>query len=195
MRRAESGARVTIVMLVLPVALLACEGRRDAAGRGALDGFVETATALTDAGIMAILDEASRSDSVAAALAVEKATDAGVRALAVAAMEEHHALRIDASRLVKALSLTPRLPASDPLGNAAEDEMIALRATPHGPAFDRIYVEKEVTTRQEAKEFADEAKRATPNDQIRDYIDRVTPVLERQLARARGLDHRIARTT
>jgi predicted outer membrane protein len=186
---------VTIVMLVLPVALLACDGRHDAAGRGSLDGFVETAAALTDAGIMAILDEASRSDSVAAALAVEKATDAEVRAFAASAMEEHHALRVDASRLAKALALTPRLPASDPLGNAAEDEMIALRATPHGPAFDRVYVERQIATHLEAKEFADEAKRTTPNDQIRDYIDRVTPVLERQLARAQALHHRSAKTT
>lgn len=194
MLRAGLGARVTIVMLVLPVALLACDGGRGAAGRGSLDGFVETAAALTDAGIMAILDEASRSDSVAAALAAEKATGAEVRALAASAMEDHHALRLEGDRLVKALGLVPRLPASDPLGDAAEDEMIALRATPRGPEFDRIYIEKEVAIQQAVKDFAEQAKRATPNDQIRSFIDRVTPVIERHLERAQALRSRNTRT-
>jgi putative membrane protein len=193
MKRAGSGATATLMMLVLPLALTAC-GRGNAPDRASLDGFVETAAALTDAGIIAILDEASRSDSVAAALAGEKATDAEVRAFARSAMQDHHALRVDGNRLVKALSLTPRLPATDPLGAAAEDEMIALRATPPGPEFDRIYIEKEVATHQAVKDFAEQARRATPNDQIRSFIDRLTPVLERHLARAQALRSRIART-
>ncbi len=194
MKRVGSGGAATLMMLMLPFALGACGGRGNAPGGGSLDGFVETAAALTDAGIIAILDEASRSDSVAAALAAEKATDAEVKAFATSAMEDHHALRVDSGRLVKAQGLMPRLPASDPLGAAVEDEMIALRSTPRGPEFDRIYIEKEVARHQAVKDFAEQAKRATPNDQIRSFIDRVTPVLARHLARAQALRNRIART-
>jgi predicted outer membrane protein len=194
MKRGRWCGATTLTMLVLPLALGTCRGRESGADRGSLDGFVETAAALTDAGIIAILDEASLSDSVAAALAAEKATDAGVKAFATSAMEDHHALRVDGARLVKTLGLTPRLPASDPLSTVAEDEMIALRATPRGPEFDRVYIEKEVATRQAVKDFSEQAKRATPNDQIRSFIDRVTSVIERHLERAQALRNGIART-
>lgn len=194
MRRVGSGTTAAFMTLVLPLALGACGRRGNAPDGGSLDGFVETSAALTDAGIMAILDEASRSDSVAGALAAEKATDAEVKALATSAMEDHHALRLEGDRLVKALGLVPRLPASDPLGDAAEDEMIALRAKPRGPEFDRIYIEKEVAIHQAVKDFAEQAKRATPNDQIRSFIGRVTPVIERHLKRAQALRSQIART-
>ena len=194
MKRARWWGAAALTMLVLPLALGACRGRESGADGGSLDGFVQTAAALTDAGIIAILDEASLSDSVAAALAAEKATDPGVKAFATSAMEDHHALRVDGARLVKALGLTPRLPASDPLGTVAEDEMIALRATPRGPEFDRVYIEKEVATRQAVKDFSEQAKRATPNDQIRSFIDRVTSVIERHLERAQALRNGIAKT-
>lgn len=194
MKRARWCGATTLTMLVLPLALGACRGRASGVDGRSLDGFVETAAAYTDAGIIAILDEASLSDSVAAALAAEKATDPGVKAFATSAMEDHHALRVDGARLVKTLGLTPRLPASDPLGTVAEDEMIALRATPRGPEFDRVYIEKEVATRQAVKDFSEQAKRATPNDQIRSFIDRVTSVIERHLERAQALRNVIAKT-
>lgn len=194
MKRAQWRGAATLTMLVLPLALGACRGRARGDDGGSLGGFVETAAALTDAGIIAILDEASRSDSVAAALAAEKASDAGVRAFATLAMEDHHALRLEGASLVKALGLMPRLPASDPLSTVAEDEMIALRATPRGPEFDRVYIEKEVATRQAVKDFSEQAKRATPNDQIRSFIDRMTLVIERHLERAQALRNGIART-
>lgn len=194
MRTVGSGTTAALMTLVLPLAFGACGGRGNAPDGDSLDGFVETSAALTDAGIIAILDEASRSDSVAAALAAEKATDAAVKAFATSAMEDHHALRLEGDSLVKALGLVPRLPASDPLGSEAEAEMIALRATPRGPEFDRIYIEKEVAIHQAVKDFAEQAKRATPNDQIRSFIDRVTPVIERHLERAQALRSQIART-
>jgi len=194
MKTRRWGGAATLTMLVLPLALGACRARERGADGGSLGGFVETAAALTDAGIIAILDEASLSDSVAAALAADKATDPGVKAFATSAMEDHHALRLEGAYLVKALSLTPRLPASDPLSTVAEDEMIALRATPRGPEFDRVYIEKEVATRQAVKDFSEQAKRATPNDQIRTFIDRVTSVIERHLERAQALRNRIGKT-
>src|SRR5690348_8076976 len=54
----------------------------DTAALSATAGFVELSTALTDAGIVAVLDEAHQSDSVAAALALDKGTDSAVRAFA-----------------------------------------------------------------------------------------------------------------
>ena len=47
----------------------------------------------------------------------------------------------------------------------------ALRAAGEGSGFDRAYVEKELITHQTIIDFAERARRSTPNPQIRAYID------------------------
>ena len=193
--------------LALPLALGACGdkgdgGDRDAATRtGALAdtaalsataGFVETSAAFTDAGSLAMLGEANQSDSSAAALAIEKASDPEVKAFAAAMMQDHHALRLKGEQLERQLSLTPLLPAADPLAPALDDEMLALRAAGEGSGVDRAYVEKELITHQTIIDFAERARRSTPNPQIRAYIDQMTPVLRRHLARALALKNKLA---
>jgi putative membrane protein len=203
----RTGTRPVLALaLALPLAFCACGGRGDGAERdsatrtGALAdtaalsataGFVETSAAFTDAGILAMLDEANQSDSSAAALAIEKATDAEVKAFAAAMMQDHHALRVKGEQLEKQLSLTPQLPAADPLAPALDDEMVALRAAGEGPGFDRAYVGKETITHQAIMDFAERARRSTPNPQIRAYIDQMTPVLRRHLARALALKNKL----
>jgi predicted outer membrane protein len=110
-------------------------------------------------------------------------------------MAEHHALRLEGDLLEKRLSITPRLPASDPLAPTAEDEMIALRATPKGPEFDRIYIQKEIVTHQTVRDFAEQARRSTPSGDIRSFIDLMTPVIRRHLDRAQTLRKKLVQTT
>jgi putative membrane protein len=211
MRRRTSrrtGARPAIT-LALALALGACGGQGDGTDRnsatrtGALAdtaalsataGFVETSAAFTDAGLAAMLDEANQADSAAAALAIGKASDPEVKAFAAAMMQDHHALRLKGEQLEKQLSITPQLPASDPLAPALDDERMALRSAGEGSGFDRAYVEKELITHQTIIDFAERARRSTPNPQIRAYIDQMTPVLRRHLARALALQKKLART-
>ena len=70
--------------------------------------------------------------------------------------------------------------------------MAALRAAGGGAGFDRAYVEKEAITHQAIMDFAERARRSTPNPQIRAYIDQMTPVLRRHLARALALKNKLA---
>lgn len=166
----------------------------DTAALSATAGFVETSAAFTDAGILAMLEEANESDSSAGALAMDKATDPELKAFAAAMMQDHHALRVTGEKLQKRLSLTPRLPAADPLAPTLDAEMLALRAAADGPEFDRAYVRKEVATHQAIIDLAERARRATPSPEIRDYIDRMAPVLHRHLARALALQKKLAPT-
>ena len=203
-RRREAGP-VMALALALPLALCACgDGGADrdsparagtladTAALSSTAGFVETSAAFTDAGILAMLDEANQADSSAAALAIEKASDAEVKAFAAAMMQDHHALRVNAEQLERRLSLTPQLPAADPLAPTLDDEMLALRTAGEGPGFDRAYAEKEALTHQAIMDFAERARRSTPNARIRDYIDQMTPVLRRHLARALALKNKLA---
>ena len=164
----------------------------DTAALSATAGFVETSAAFTDAGILAILDEANESDSAAAALALDHAGAPEVKAFAAAMMQEHHALRTKGERLEERLSLSPQLPASDPLAPTLDDEMLTLRATPTGPVLDRVYVEKELAVHQAILDFTERARRGTPNPRIRAYIDEVTPVIRRHLARVQALEKKLA---
>ena len=204
----STGAWLALALaLAVPLAASGCghagdAGDRDAAMQpGALAdtaalsgtaGFVETPSAFTDAGLLAMLDEANQSDSAAATLAVARASDPEVKAFAAAMMQDHHALRLDGVALAKRLSLTPQLPASDPLAPALDDELLGLRAAAEGPAFDRVYVAKELITHQAIIDFAERARRSTPNQPIRAYIDQMVPVIRRHLARLQALEKKLA---
>ena len=100
---------------------------------------------LTDANIVALLDEANMADSAAGAYAVGKATSPDVKAFAKLMMGEHHSLRAQGQKLAKQLPASrPRPPADDPLKPAAESEMAALKAAPKGGEFYYIYIEQEI---------------------------------------------------
>ena len=95
-----------------------CEPKRDSTTSGAADTLSRADTApaatagseaLTDANIVALLDEANMADSAAGAYALTKATNADVKAFAKLMMGEHHALRAQGQQLAQRLNVTPTL--------------------------------------------------------------------------------------
>src|SRR5947199_6481313 len=92
------------------LAMGACKGRTSTADTGRVAAPAATDTAgmaapaetakaatnapLTDANIVALLDEANKADSSAGKFALGKAADPGVKAFAKLMMGEHHALRV-----------------------------------------------------------------------------------------------------
>jgi putative membrane protein len=99
---------------------------------------------LSDANIVALLDEANMADNASGAYAVTKATSPDVKAFAKLMMGEHHALRAQGQQLAQRLNLTPETPATDPLKPAAEAEMTALKGAAKGAGFDRTYIDQEI---------------------------------------------------
>ena len=145
----ESWRYIVIVAASVSLATLgSCKGRESSGTASGAAEATRTDTAaapaaapaggLTDANIVALLDEANAADSAAGAYAVTKATSRDVKAFAKLMMGEHHALRAQGQQLAQRLNVTPEPPADDPLKPAAEGEMTALRAAPKGPQFDRI---------------------------------------------------------
>ena len=104
-----------------------------------------TTAKLSDANIVALLDEANKADSAAGAFALKKASDPGVKAFAKMMMGEHHALRVQGLALAKKLKVTPEPPADDPVAKAGAAEMDALNAAGTGATFDKAYIDQEVT--------------------------------------------------
>jgi predicted outer membrane protein len=137
----------------------ACKGRGSsetasgpAASTPAMDsmGSRDSATSpaggatLSDANIVALLDEANAADSASGAYALRKATSPDVKAFAKLMMGDHHALRAAGQQLAQRLNVTPAPPADDPLKPAAQAEMAALHGAPKGAQFDKTYIDQEI---------------------------------------------------
>jgi putative membrane protein len=150
---------------------------------------------LSDANIVALLDEANMADSASGAYAVGKATNPDVKAFARLMMGEHHALRAQGQQLAKRLNVTPAAPADDPLKPAAASEMAALRAAPKGAQFDRTYIEQEVGIHKAVLDLAEKAHGAAQNEELKKLIEQAKPVIEKHLDRAEEIQKKLGRAS
>jgi putative membrane protein len=157
------------------------------------DPSAASAGSLTDANIVALLDEANQADSASGAYAFGKASNPEVKAFAQLMMGEHHALRLQGQQLAKKLNVTPQLPANDPLKPAAEAEMAALKAAPKGPAFDRTYIDQEVAIHKAVLDLAEQAHGAAQNPELKALIEKAKPVIEKHRDRAEELQKKLGK--
>jgi putative membrane protein len=191
----------------------ACKGRTNAADTGqvgnpppaadtgatGMAAPADTAAAakapLSDANIVALLDEANKADSSAGAFALTKASDKGVKAFAKLMMGEHHALRVQGLALAKKLKVTPEAPADDPVKTAGSSEMAALQSAGSGAAFDKAYIDQEVTIHKAVLDLADKAHGDTQNAELKALIEKAKPVIQKHLDRAEELQKTLGKTT
>ena len=189
----------------------ACKGRTNAAdtGRAEAPAAAESAAGmaapanttaatpakLTDANIVALLDEANKTESAAGAFALHKAADPGVKAFAKMMMGEHDALRVQGEALAKKLKISPEPPASDPVQTASSSEMDTLRAAGKGAAFDRAYIDQEVTIHKAVIDLADQAHGDAQSPELKALIEKAKPTLQKHLDRAEELQKTLAKAT
>jgi len=155
--------------------------------------MASTSGALTDANIVALLDEANAADSASGAYALGKTTNPDVKAFAKLMMGEHHALRAQGRQLAQRLKITPQPPANDPLKPAAEGEMTALKTAPKGAQFDRTYIEQEIGIHKAVLDLAAKAHDATQNEDLKKLIEHAKPVIEKHLNRAEEIQKKLGR--
>lgn len=149
----------------------------------------------TDANIVALLDEANKADSAAGAFALKKAASADVKDFAKMMMGEHHALRVQGQALAKKLQVTPEAPADDPVKQAGEAEMTALKAAGSGAAFDKAYIDQEVTIHKAVIDLATKAHDQAQNAELKALIEKAKPTLQKHLDRAEELQKSLGKAT
>jgi len=147
---------------------------------------------LTDANIVALLDGANKADSSSGALAAKKATDAEVKAFARLMMSEHHALRAAGQALAKQLGVEPKAPERDPLAPYVANEMKTLQSTAKGAEFDRTYIDNEVSVHQAVLDLANQARVTTQTPQLKELIEKATPVIRKHLDQATAIQKRLS---
>jgi putative membrane protein len=146
---------------------------------------------LTDSNIVAVLDAANRADSTAGALALKKAASAEVRRFAKLMISEHHAMRVEGQQLAKKLGVAPKPPEKDPLAPYVASEMKALQSAPRGAAFDRVYIDNEVTLHQAVLDFANQARVTTQTPELRALIEKAVPLVRKHLEQAQALQKKL----
>jgi putative membrane protein len=141
----------------------------------------------TDANIVALLDEANMSDSVAGAVAATKGTAAAVRDFGKRMMRDHHTLRAQGQALAKKLNVTPAAPADDAVTPAAQKEMDTLNSTAKGKDFDRAYIDAEVDMHKAVLGLATKAAQQTQTAELKNLIQKAAPVIQGHLDKAESI--------
>jgi len=152
-----------------------------------------TAGAVTDPQIAAIVVAANAVDVAAGELAVERGTDARVKEFAQRMITDHNGVNQAASDLVTRLGVTPEPNAtSQQLERDGELAREALgRET--GAAFDRAYIDNEVTYHQAVLDAIDQT--LIPNAQnaeLRALLEQTRPAIAAHLEHARELQTSLA---
>ena len=146
---------------------------------------------LTDPNIVAILDQANAADSARGRLAETKATGADVKNFGRLMVGEHHALRQQGQQLAKKLNVTPQPPPNDQSEAQAKTEMDSLNAMPKGKAWDKAYIDYEVSYHQQVLQTATKALDAAQNQELKDLIKKAAPVIQKHLDRAKQIQQKL----
>lgn len=150
------------------------------------------AATLTDANIAALLDEANAGDSAGGKLASVKGTKVDVKAFGVMMMKDHHALRVAGQDLAKTLNLTPTPPANDSLPAKTKAAQDNLAAMDKGAAWDKSYIDGEVSAHQMVLGLIDAAQPAAQAPALKDLLTKARPNIEMHLKRAQDIQGKLA---
>jgi len=148
---------------------------------------------LTDANIMAMLDQADMADSAGGAVAMQKAGNPQVKDYARMMTRDHHESRVKGQKLAKELKITPQAASDNPIATSAKQDAAKLQGAAKGDQFDRTYIEQEVAMHQQVIDFAKQAQQATKNEKLRQHIQETSPVLQRHLQRAQEIQQSLGR--
>jgi putative membrane protein len=149
------------------------------------------APALTDPNIVYILDQANAADSARGKVAETKATSAEVKRFGRLMMGEHHGLRVAGQALAKKLGVTPQAPANDQSEAQTKQETDTLQAVAKGKAWDKRYIDFEVTYHQAVLETATAALGAAQNAELKKLIQTAAPVIQRHLDMAKQIQSKM----
>jgi putative membrane protein len=127
-------------------------------------------------------------------VAATKGTNAEVRSFGKDMMRDHHALRKMGLDLAKKLNVTPAMPAGDNSQAAAAAWHDSLTAMAKGAAFDKAYIDHEVTYHQSVLQTAQSAAGAAQNAELKALIQKAAPNLQAHLERAQKIQAKLGGT-
>jgi putative membrane protein len=106
-------------------------------------------------------------------------------------MRDHHALRVAGQDLAKKLAVTPEAPAGDNSAAAAAAWNDSLNAMPRGAAWDKAYIDHEVTAHEQVLNTAQTALGATQNADLKALIQKAAPNIQAHLDHAKQIQSKM----
>jgi putative membrane protein len=187
----------------LCVAIAACAKKDNSAdSAAAADSAAKAAAAaaptttapapLTDANILALLDEANAGDSAGGDLASKKGTAASVKDFGKMMMRDHHALRKGGQDLATKINVTPTPPAGDTLQTAATASISQMTSMPAGADWDKAYIDHEVAVHQSVLSLLDAANAAAQDTSLKAAITKARPNIEAHLKKAQDIQGKLS---
>ncbi|MCC7196061.1 MAG: DUF4142 domain-containing protein [Gemmatimonadaceae bacterium] len=182
--------QVAIPVLAL-IAAVACSGKADSTPAAASQVATTSAAAApapppTDAQIAAIVVTANSADSAAGALAIQKSSNAKIKAFARSMVTDHGAVNKQAVELAKKIGLTPESnPTSQSLAQDGESNLSNLRGLT-GAAFDKAYIDHEVALHQQVLDaLSSTLLPNTQNPELKALLEKGQPVFQGHLEMAK----------
>ncbi len=144
---------------------------------------------LNEADVVALVGASNAGEIATSKVAVEKGTNADVKAFARRMIDEHQAMQREADQLAKAANLTMGSPQVATEKTRMGNEMTAmLTGAPAGPAFDRQYIDGQVMAHQRTlAELQAMQGGNLQNAQLRGMIEKSIPKVQAHLQEAQRL--------
>jgi putative membrane protein len=141
---------------------------------------------MDEGNVLALLEQTHAADSALGALGAAKGTASDVREFGRMILREHHALRKDAVALAQQLGITPQAPrvAPDEAPVAVRDSLIDASGS---VGWDRAYMDYAIAVHQAAMENTARALAATQRPEVKQFIDKSVPILQKHLDKTRSL--------
>ena len=150
------------------------------------------ASGLTDPNIVYIVSMANQGEIERGNIAGTKGTSAGVKSYGKMVAGEHKALEAEAQALAKKLGVTPMAPAGDQSEMMAKQQMEMFNSTAKGAAWDKAYVDYELTYHQQLMETAKKAIAAAQNQELKDLLGRAAPIVQKHIDGAMDLQKKMS---
>ena len=158
-----------------------------AAGTGA--GATTSSGALSDADITGVIHEVNAGEIAAGKLASTKATNDDVKAFARDMVKDHSALDGKDEKLASGGASSSAVRDSVTKANAATSAQLTNAGS--GAAFDKAYVDAQVTGHENALAFLQRAQSSAQRDDLKKLVADAIPDVQKHLDRARALQSKL----
>jgi putative membrane protein len=151
--------------------------------------------ALTDANIVALLDEANAGDSATGAIAAKKGKSSAVKEFGRDMMRDHHALRKAGQDMAKKENITAAPPSGDTLATAGQKWNDSLTALPAGADWDKTYIDHEVAAHQAVQALLQTAQGVAQDTVLKALIIKAEPTIDAHLKKAQDIQTKMSTAT
>jgi putative membrane protein len=146
---------------------------------------------LSDANILAIIEEANTGEVQEGQLAQQRASNPQVRLFASKVTQDHRALLEQSSNLASRMNITPSLPRDSRTMTVEHQAVVDSLKAKSGEAFDRAYLEHQIQTHETVLRRLDEVAMDAQRSDLRSFLAQVRPGFQAHLKEARDLQRNL----